>query len=201
MKGIKLYFVCAQKQEVRVMPVAQRSRGSNNFQMWRSPITRKRRNKKRSLPPMKICYPPVRRIPTHHRGGTPAPVGTHNGVLLTQSLVPALIWNPPLEECGPAGEHRHQAAGEYCSPSETGRCLQEPSLPAVKAALPATASPPVWIFPRRSAAFPQGVSSPLPCDTSHPPLRGGHPPSDPCLLFVPFPQVATNHLKFLPFPR
>lgn len=153
---------------------------------------------------MTTHHPPVRQTPICQQEGSQAAVDTLSRALLTLSpraSVPAPFTRPPQEEFGPADEPPPQAAGEHCSPGGAGRLRQEASPPAVRAVPPAAASPPVLSYLHPSTASPPGQSCPRPADTSHPPLRGDHPPSDPFLLFIPFYPAITGHPQLGHRPR
>lgn len=190
-----------------IVCVAQRNRRNISFPMWRSlrmmmtmMMTMMRR---RSPHPMTTHHPPVRLTPTHQREGIPAAVGTLSRAPMTltpQGPVPARVKNAPRGEFGPADELPHQAAGERCSPGGAGKHRQELSLPAVRAAPPAAASPPVWSCPHPSTVFLPGLNCPHPADMSHLRLKEDRLPSDPFLLFIPFHPAVTGHRKLEPLP-
>lgn len=204
-----MFFLCLHKQqEVMNVCVAQRNRRNISFPMWRSlrmmmtMMTMMRM--RRSLHPMMTHSPPVHLTRTHQLEGIPAAVGTLCRASMTlspQAPVPARVKSAPRGEFGPADGLPHQAPeAERCFPGGAGKHRQGPSPPAVRAALPAAASPPVWSCPPQSTAFPRGLNCPHPADTSHPHLKEDYLPLDPFLLFVPFHPAATGHHKLEPLP-
>lgn len=186
--------------------VAQRDRRNISLLTWRILRTMMMTTtmmRKRSPHPTTIRRP-VRQTPTHQQEGIPAVVGALSRAprtLSPRAPVPAQDKSSPRGEFGSTDEPHLQAAGERCSLGGDGRHRREPSPPAVRAVPPAAAFPPVWSCPRPSAASLRGQSCPRPADTSPPPLREDHLPSDPSLLFVPFRPSATGHHRLGPLPR
>lgn len=185
--------------------MAQRNRGNTSSLMWMSLMKMTMRmmmTRKRSPLPMMTRRPPAPQTPVRQQGGIQAAADNLGRAPQTPSpwvYAPAPARSLPPGEFGPAGEPPHQAAGEHCSPGGSGTPPPEPSLPAVRAAPPAVASPLGWSCPPPSAVSPQEQNCPLPADTSPLPPRGDRHPSEPRLLFARSPPATTGHHK--PGPR